>query len=146
MRNKLLGALVVVAVVVGSLFAFDIIGNKTENPVNYVSGDELTEMMDDKKTFAFVIGDNKCPACGSYMSGAQTELFEKDEVMLYYMDIDKLTNDTRPGAQNLVEDYLDGDFQATPTTYFIVDGEVAKVSVGVLSYEELSATYKEFID
>ena len=116
-----------------------------EDPVFYVKADNITTKMENKDTFAFVIGDETCPACNAFMSGAQTQLKKEEGVALSYIDMDKLNDSEMSELATLVNGKLNGDFGATPTTYFVVEGKVEKVLVGAASYEELSEEYNKYI-
>ena len=45
----------------------------------------------------------------------------------------------------LVDLYLNDDFYATPTTYFVVNGIVNHNEVGAVEYKTLSTQYKRYI-
>ena len=85
MKKKLLVLIILLLMLTGcsSLFA--------GSPVNYVSPEEVIGRFDAGDTFAFIIGDATCPACNQYMKGAQAEFKKKDDVVLDYVDLNKLT-------------------------------------------------------
>lgn len=139
MKKRILVILVILLAVTGcsSLIVVD--------PANYVGPETVIELFENEDTFAFVVGDSTCPACNTYMKGAQKELFEKDEVALHYIDLNTLKDVDIESFTKLVQEHLSGNFEATPTTYFVVDGNVSQVKVGAIEYEELSSTYDKFI-
>lgn len=139
MKKRILVILVILLAVTGcsSLIVVD--------PANYVGPETVIELFENEDTFAFVVGDSTCSACNAYMKGAQKELFEKDEVALLYIDLNTLKDVDIESFTKLVQEHLSGNFEATPTTYFVVDGNVSQVKVGSIEYEELSSTYDKFI-
>lgn len=112
--------------------------------VNVVDANVIIEKMDNDETFAFIIGDAKCPACMAYLEDLK-EFEKKESVILDYIDLDALNDSQIKDAQRLVLEYLNEDFEATPTTYFVVDGEVKESEIGVIEYEVLKEMYDKIL-
>lgn len=115
-----------------------------ESSVEEIKPQAIIDRFEGGETFAFVIGDETCPACQAYRAGALKEMNKKDEIKLEYIDLHNLTDQELEDARKLVEqdNYLDGEFEVTPTTYFVVDGKLTQVIKGSVSYDELSSGYE----
>lgn len=117
------------------------------DPVTYVAPGVILDKIDKEETFAFILGDADCGACQSYLETTLKEIQEKSDVTLEYIELKGIEakEDEFADVQVLIEEHLDGQFEATPSTYFIVDGELKDVSVGVVTYDELLETYEKYI-
>ena len=117
------------------------------DPVVYTEPSKILEKFEAGETFAFVMGHADCGACQSYLKGGLTE-FEKeqDEKMMYVelkgIEADKEKFDT---VEEIIKDHLDDKFEATPTTYFVVDGKVKDALIGAVTYQELLIKYEETV-
>lgn len=140
--KKILSLLLVISASV-AVFAGCSSEESKVDKVNYVTAASIMERMDADETFAFVIGDAKCGACQIYVE-TLGELNKKEGILLDYLDLNDLTNETLPEAQELVIDYLGEKFEATPTTYFIVDGEPVEDAIGALPYETILEKYNSY--
>ena len=141
MKKKLLLFVVFTVLLTGCSLIVD----KGQNdPVRYVTANDVTARMDNGETFAFVIGDKKCPACVQYMSTLQ-EFLDNDGKALDYIDIDKLNEKQIGNLAELVKVRLNENFEATPTTYFVVNGELKNFEVGVMDYNRLATFYNNLI-
>lgn len=115
---------------------------------NYVTPDVILDDIENGETFSFVIVDKDCSACQAYKAGALLEFEENNPGDLRYVEINGIQERAQEfeDIETLIIDHLDGQFDATPTTYFIVDGELASVEVGVMEYEELLSIYESHIE
>lgn len=139
----------ILLLVSGMLLAVIIAGCSVvaEDPVSYTPPGEILEQIDNKDTFAFVIGDEDCPACQSYLKTSLKDMQNKSEITLEYIELKGIEEKEKEleDLQAIIEDHLDGKFEATPTTYFIVDGEFEDDIVGVVPYDELLETYETHV-
>lgn len=120
-------------------------GCASSNPtVDYVDPEEIISKFESKETFAFVIGDASCPACKAYLDGALKSFKKSEDVVLEYIDIKR--NIDFNVLNNLVNVYLNNDFEYTPTTYFVVNGIIKHIEVGAIEYKSLSTQYKRYIE
>lgn len=136
--KKLLGILVILLALTGCSSL--ILGDS----VNFVTPDKIIEKFDKGETFAFVIGDATCGFCKQYRETTLEEFKKEKDIELDYIDLNILTKSETDDAIKLVneENYLNGDFSATPTTYFVVEGKVVKVLAGAVGYDKLAEGYK----
>lgn len=120
-----------------------------EQVVTYIEPSEVLEKIENKETFAFILGDKECSACNSYKATTLTELKDTNGILLPFVELNGIENDDRKAHLNvlvqIIENHLDGQFEATPTTYFMVDGVMKDVTVGAISYEEFVKHYTENI-
>ena len=93
-------------------------GSLTE--VTHVLPNYVVELFDANETFVFYAGSSVCSAC-LFMKDVVSEAVERKSFPIYYVEIN-----TAPDSQ-LNQLYLKIIRpQATPTYYFVVDGEVVK--------------------
>lgn len=93
-------------------------GSTTE--VTHVLPNYVVELFEAKETFVFYAGSSVCSAC-LFMKDVISEVVERKSFPIYYVEIN-----TAPDSQ-LNQLYLKIIRpQATPTYYFVVDGEVVK--------------------
>lgn len=93
-------------------------GSTTE--VTHVLPNYVVELFEAKETFVFYAGSSVCSAC-LFMKDVVSEVVERKSFPIYYVEIN-----TAPDSQ-LNQLYLKIIRpQATPTYYFVVDGEVVK--------------------
>lgn len=119
-----------------------------KGPVTYVTPQSVTEKIENKETFAFVLGDETCSACSHYKENALTEMVKKDSIKLGFVELNGIEEkkDEMDSIIYLIEKHLDSQFEATPTTYFIVDGVMKEAVVGSVPYDELKETYESHIN
>lgn len=142
----------ILLLVTGMLLAVIVAGctdsnTESKDPVVYTPPGVILEQIDKEESFAFVIGDEDCPACQSYLKAALTDLQKKSDLTLQYIELKGIEEKKEEYAdiQVLIEDHLDGQFEATPTTYFMIDGKLKEVSVGALEYEDLLELHNRHI-
>ena len=118
------------------------------NDKNYVVPGVILEDIDNEETFAFVISDKECPACQTYKENALKTFEETNPGKIRSIEINNIQSrsDELEDIQTLIIDHLDEQFNATPTTYFIVNGELANIDVGVMEYEDLLSKYELYIE
>lgn len=111
---------------------------------NLTTADDVSEKLENKESFALVIGDETCPACITYNSTLK-ELKEKDNILLDYIDLNLVDEEEMEKVGLLLIETLEVGPEgfATPTTFFIKDGELEETVVGAMGYEELIDTYKD---
>lgn len=125
--------------------------DKNDGPVdisgNYVKPGEILEDIEADKTFGFVIVDKECSACAAYKEGALQEFEKENEGALRYIEINGIEDkeDEFEDVITLIDEHLDGQFEATPTTYFFVNGVLESVEVGVMEYDELLEAYNNHV-
>ncbi len=108
--------------------------------ITFSDGEEIIEKFENKESFVFVIGSSTCLACTQYRPIVE-EALESKGVDVFYIESDKVDNDQ---LIDLVENYLDNDLEWTPTTYFVVDGEVKESIAGALRYSLLVEKLEEY--
>lgn len=107
---------------------------------------EIIQKVDNKETFAFVIGSDSCPACKHFKENGLRELEKEKDTKLLYVDLDFLT---KAEEQDLIDFFKDNSIEtvrATPTTYFISDGNNMSILEGSVKYETLVEEYDKFIE
>ena len=93
-------------------------GSTTE--ITHVLPNYVVELFEAKETFVFYAGSSVCSAC-LFMKDVVNEVVERKGIPVYYVEIN-----TAPDSQ-LNQLYLKIIRpQATPTYYFVIDGEVVK--------------------
>lgn len=120
---------------------------KDKSPVTYVTPQSVTEKIENKETFAFILGDETCSACNQYKAEALSKMVKKDDIKLGFVELNGIEQkeEEMNSIVSLIETHLDNQFSATPTTYFIVDGVLKEVTVGAISYDELKELYTKHI-
>jgi len=111
----------------------------TTEPILYVNSGDIIDKMDNADTFAFVLGSADDPYSNDYKE-VLNELYEEEGISLYYVDLAEEV-DNQEDSVNLVNNYLGGGFEATPTTYFVVDGVVQEANVGAGRVDQVKASY-----
>lgn len=113
--------------------------------VETVSVSEAIEKIENRDQYIFVLGNENCPACLVYKEDLK-KLESEEGIRLDYIDI---SAEERADVQDLLSNVLGIDISegvATPTTYFIKDGEVVDYIVGALSPKDLMAEKPEFFE
>ena len=108
--------------------------------ISYSDGEEIMEKLENDESFVFVIGTSTCPACTQYQAIVE-ELIKNKDAEVFYIESDKVD---QAAVLELVENYLDNELEWTPTTYFVVDGEVTEILPGSLRYTELVTKFEEY--
>lgn len=115
--------------------------------VEYVTPGEVLTKIENEETFAFVLGDATCSACNHFKENALTEMKEKDGIVLPFIELYQI--DEKEGQfedlMTLIQNHLEDQFEATPTTYFMINGELEDVIIGVMPYEDLKETYQFYV-
>lgn len=115
-----------------------------------IKGIELTTISDVKDSiekenlYIFALGNEDCPACLAYREYLK-ELEDNEGVRLDYIDV---TAEDRDEIGDLLFNVLKQDPQegiATPTTFFIRDGEVVDTLIGAVDYEVIMEEYGDLI-
>lgn len=126
--------------------------DKNDGPVdlsgNYVKPGEIIQDIEDGKTFGFVFVDKECSACQAYKAGALQEFEKNKDGELRYIEVNGIEDKEEEFADilTLIDEHLDGQFEATPTTYFFIDGALESVEVGAMEYEELLEIYNTHVN
>lgn len=119
-------------------------GEKKSDVVDYVLPKDVLQKIKDKETFVFVVGNQTCSACADFKDNGLKDYVAKEKEKLIFVETFNLEADKEQADAfvSIVNEHLKGEFEATPTTYFIVDGEYKTSLVGSVTYKEL----KEAID
>lgn len=120
-------------------------GIKVEDIANSLSPEEVMAKIDNKESFAFVIGNDGCPACQAYKIQLK-EFYEKEDIKLDYINLDDKTDMKK--MEELLVEKLDADVSkgiSTPTTYFIVEGVPNEPVIGPISADEMTTKYIGFV-
>lgn len=121
---------------------------EANQPVNYVSVDDLEKRIENGDTFAFVIGSASCPACQVLIDNLDT-LYEEKGVKLDYIDLDTevVSEMEREKFAEFYFGTLGQDINSglsTPTTYFIIDGKLkGEPVVGAVPADMIVEVYEE---
>lgn len=127
--------------------------NKDKTPVStndykdveMVSVSEAIEKIENRDQYIFVLGNENCSACLVYKEDLK-KLESEEGIRLDYIDT---SVEERADVQDLLSNVLGIDISegvATPTTYFIKDGEVVDYIVGAVSSKDLMAEKTEFFE
>lgn len=149
--KRLLLALGLIAVLVVAGCSSESKGNKSEkntDPVTYVEPAKILDRIENKETFAFVLGDETCSACQHYLDTTLREMEDDAGVKLEFIELYEIEDRKKEfdDVTKLIDEHLHQQFEATPTTYFIVDGELAEAVVGAISYDKLLPMYESYIN
>lgn len=98
----------------------------------HTKSSDIINKIEGKENFVVYFGNPTCGACTAYAPTVE-EINEDYDNVILYVDIDK---DDREERIKLMDDY-GLSLQYTPTTYFVVNGEVVDEKVGALRYSEL---------
>lgn len=113
--------------------------------LNIVQPNEVIEMIEDGKSFAVVIGSDTCPACLYYKKNLK-ELKGHENIIINYINLSQDID--MEEVQDLVENVLKQDVSkglSTPTTYFVVNGQLEDLVIGAISTDELIEYYSDYI-
>ncbi len=97
--------------------------------------DELGKKIENKESFALVIGSETCSACEAYRP-IMEQVISKYNLTIYYINIYPLTTEQKAKLVSYVY------YSNTPTTVFFTDGEVKDTHnnlVGAVSYDKVVA-------
>lgn len=95
------------------LFLLTGCGNSGYTEVSY---NELLQKLENKDTFALVLGSATCSACANY-EVTMKKVIKDNDIEIFYLDLHALSDDDYASA------YSKFVFQSTPTTIFIKDGK-----------------------
>lgn len=134
---------ILMAVVVAGCSSGDKNAETVDISGNYVKPGEILEDIEEGKSFGFVIVDKDCSACAAYKAGALKDFEKSNKGELKYVEVNGIEDkeDEFDDVLTLIDDHLDGQFEATPTTYFFTNGVLDSVEVGVMEYDELLEKY-----
>ncbi|MGL5540209.1 MAG: conjugal transfer protein TraF [Erysipelotrichaceae bacterium] len=108
---------------------------------------EVMTMLESDPSMMLVIGSSTCSACIAYEE-VMKEFTKNNEATIYELLIDEEPTEevdgkqTRTGLIKLME--IIGEVTATPTTFWIVEGKVERVDIGVLDYRTLKDRFAEY--
>lgn len=111
--------------------------------VNTVTSNEVKENIQEGGPYAFVLGDDTCPACLMFKNNLR-QLVAEEGIQLDYID---LQVEAQSDVEDLLE-YLEYDMSqglSTPTTFVIEDEEVVSTVIGAIEVEDLLAENGEII-
>lgn len=114
-----------------------------ESSVNYVTTQSVIDKVESGDTYAFILGNNTCPACLAFKENL------KDLEGYTFDYIDLLVEENMASAEELLSDVLEFDTEEgvmTPTTFFVKDGEIQDYVIGALSAEDLMNEYGDYIE
>lgn len=134
-----------------------------DNPIKYSTAKDISDMMDDKKTFIVYFGFNDCPWCRSIIENLISVAKEKDIDTVYYVDVKDIRDEKdlvdgeivtkKEGSKaymelikkldNVLEDYIitadDKDFKTgekriyAPNIVAVVNGKAEELTDGISS-------------
>lgn len=136
MRKLLYSLIVVLLLMTGC--------SKTKEPVKVVEPQNIIDKFEKSDSFMFIIGDETDPTSELYKNETLVELKEKVKIDIYYIDLIKIKDMYK--AKTLVDDYVDGNFIVTPTTYFIKDGDLVFFEDGKLETSLLEEKVEEYFN
>ena len=111
--------------------------SKKLNTYQEISYQEYTDMMDRDESFPLVIGSSTCSAC-SMFKGTMESFIKKYQIVVYYIDISKLSEDDL----NLLKSEV--NFSSTPTTIFVENGKHTSVYYRIVGSESLANVVKAY--
>lgn len=109
-----------------------------EDYLNLITLEEVVAKVDNGETFNFVLGNDSCPACVYYKE--ELIKFHKEEDYKFdYMEYNSNTN--KELLYELITEKFGEESEqlATPTTFFIVNGELKDKVVGAIEAEKIKA-------
>lgn len=104
-----------------------------------VNAEEVLSMIEDDKTFVFVVTQTQCSHCQQY-EPRLLEVAVEENILVYQIIADKDTSSDSEALTELMESL---ELEYTPTTYMIVEGEVEDSFVGSITNEEITKYFKE---
>ncbi|MCM1370688.1 MAG: thioredoxin family protein [Clostridium sp.] len=102
-----------------------------------ISYSELEKSIENKETFPLVIGSATCSACELYKPTME-HFIKKYNIKVYYLDIDKLTDEEHIKLKGLVS------FDSTPTTVFYKDGKLLHSSRWIIGAADTNGIIESF--
>lgn len=129
--KKLIGAILIALLILS--------GCSTAAKVDLNTG-ETVEKFEAKESFVLFITSSTCPACQIY-DETYDEVSKNYKDTLYKIDYQSESRNNPEDFKALLEDHL-GFIEATPTTLFIVDGEVMDKVIGIMLNSDLESTMK----
>ena len=135
MKKTLYSLVVILLIVTGC--------SRTKEPVKFVEPQNIIDKFNNEDSFMFVIGDETDPNSEKYKNESLTELKKKVKIDIYYIDLIHIKDMYK--AKTLVDDFVDGNFVVTPTTYFIEDGRLVFFENGVLETSLLESKVEEYL-
>jgi len=109
----------------------------TYERINY---NDLANMIQEEKTFAFVIGSKDCSACKQYQVTME-KLIKEEQIPIYFIDVADLSDEDHAKL------YSNFVYQYTPTTIFIENGKERTTYdriVGAASKSEVVSALKKY--
>ena len=111
--------------------------SKKLNTYQEISYQEYTDMMDRDESFPLVIGSSTCSAC-SMFKGTMESFIKKYQIVVYYIDISKLSEDDL----NLLKSEV--NFSSTPTTIFVENGKHTSVYYRIVGADAMSGVVSAY--
>lgn len=112
---------------------------------NYVKPDVINQKFKDGETFAFAIVDKDCSACQFYKKETLIKFEEEKLGEINLIEINKIADreEELMALTDLIQQNLQNKFEATPTTYFVKNGQLIDVVVGAIEVDELKEYYNK---
>ena len=119
-----------------------------DNVVNLVNSDELNQLFKDKETFILVLGNKtQCLPCVRYKEGGLTGIVKKYGYKAKFLEIDQVKKQKDMDTlTSILTSKLQIDISkpvATPSTYFIKDGELFSYVEGAMTTKEIETEYNK---
>lgn len=105
-----------------------------------ISVDDFMEMYKENKTYFVYTGRSSCGYCVAFLPFLQQSVSEYDYT-LYYLDVDKLSNDDLTEIAELHDDFA-STIGGTPMVYVIKNKDVVDINKGYTEYD----TYASFLE
>ena len=103
---------------------------------------EVAQLFNNNETFLLVIGSTQCPACVEYVRDVATYYKNNDNRVPIHVLYSDRSFSGITAFSNFLVDYGMTDYNASPTTYFIRDGNVVDRVEGPITGNALN----EFIN
>ena len=98
--------------------------SKAEGSVLHSSVNEIIQMMENKQTFIFYIGQTTCASCKEFRPIAE-QFAKSNEMNIYYLEMDTEDEDE---FEEFKEKYTP-KLLYTPTAFVVIEGEITEFRV-----------------
>ncbi|MDD2434681.1 MAG: thioredoxin family protein [Bacilli bacterium] len=105
-----------IIIVISIFLVFILLMNYTKGDIKNINFQEYEQLISDQEDFILVLGQENCNYCKDYLSKLN-RVIRQYKVTFNYLDIELLNKNEKTKLESKI------NFEATPTTIFIFDGE-----------------------
>lgn len=125
---------VLLTIFIGTILLTGCGGPTTYDEISYI---ELKDMLDDKESFALMLGSETCSACSSFKP-TLNKVIKEYGIDVKYLDVSKLSEDESSELQSNFA------FSGTPTTVFVTKGKEKSTYDRIDGNQRYSKVVKKF--